>query len=55
MVSIMLINFLHADSVQKSLEAKFSGGREGTIPITPSPEFHSRMGVSGLTAYLRRA
>ena len=35
------------DSVQTSLEAKFSGGRQGTIPVTPSPEFHSRMGVSG--------
>ena len=34
------------DSVQTSLEAKFSGGRQGTIPVTPSPEFHSRMGVS---------
>ncbi len=32
-----------AESVQKSLEAKFSGGRAGSIPITPTPEFSSRM------------
>ena len=34
------------DSVQKSLEAKFSSGQAGAIPITPSPEFHSRIAVS---------
>ena len=31
------------ESVQKSLEAKFSGGRPDTIPITPTAEFSSRM------------
>ena len=30
-------------SVQKSLEAKFSGGRGGSIPIVPSPEFSDRI------------
>ena len=34
------------DSIQKSLEAKFSSGQAGAIPITPSPEFHSRIAVS---------
>ena len=34
------------ESVQKSLEAKFSAGRQGQIPVTPTPEFRSRMGVS---------
>lgn len=31
------------ESVQKSLEAKFSGGRGGAIPILPSPEFSNRI------------
>lgn len=31
--------------MQKSLEAKFSSGQAGAIPITPSPEFHSRIAV----------
>lgn len=31
------------ESVERSLEAKFSGGRADTIPITPTPEFSSRM------------
>lgn len=34
------------DSVQKSLEAKFSSGQAGAIPITPSPDFYSRIAVS---------
>ena len=33
----------YIDSVQKSLESKFSGGRSETIPITPTREFSSRM------------
>lgn len=32
-----------AASVQKSLEAKFSGGRGGAIPIVPTPEFSDRI------------
>ena len=32
-----------AESVQKSLEAKFSGGRGGSIPIVASPEFSDRI------------
>lgn len=31
------------ESVQKSLEAKFSGGRGGSIPIVPSPQFSARI------------
>ena len=31
------------ESVETSLESKFSGGRAGSIPITPTPEFSSRM------------
>ena len=34
------------DSVQKSLEAKFSSGQAGSIPIIPSPDFQSRIAVS---------
>ncbi len=34
------------DSVQRSLEAKFSGGKHNTIPITPSQEFSTRIAVS---------
>ena len=37
------------DSVQQSLEAKFSSGQSGAIPITPSPEFTSRIAVSYVT------
>lgn len=37
-------NYHLLESVQKSLEAKFSGGRQGQIPVTPTPEFLSRMG-----------
>ena len=29
--------------METSLEAKFSGGRRGGIPITPTAEFNSRM------------
>ena len=32
-----------AESVQKSLEQKFSGGRGGAIPIVPSPDFSDRI------------
>lgn len=35
--------FCVIESVEKSLEARFSGGRTGSIPITPTPEFSSRM------------
>ncbi len=31
------------DSVQRSLEAKFSGGRAGSIPITATPAFSARI------------
>ena len=31
------------ESVQKSLEAKFSGGRTNSIPITPTTQFSSRI------------
>jgi glutamate dehydrogenase (NAD(P)+) len=31
------------ESVQTSLEAKFSGGKPGTIPITPTADFSSKM------------
>ncbi|XP_064388922.1 glutamate dehydrogenase, mitochondrial-like [Halichondria panicea] len=31
------------DSVQRSLEAKFSGGRAGSIPITATPAFSTRI------------
>ena len=31
------------ESVQKSLEAKFSGGRGGSIPIVPSTQFSARI------------
>ncbi len=34
---------LSAESVATSLENKFSGGRPGAIPITPTSEFSSRM------------
>lgn len=34
---------IYVDSVQRSLEAKFSGGRSDSIPITPTREFSSRM------------
>lgn len=34
---------MFTESVQKSLEAKFSGGRPHSIPITPTPEFRDRM------------
>ena len=34
------------ESVQKSLEAKFFEGRQEQIPVTPTPEFQDRMGVS---------
>ena len=37
---------MFTDSVQKSLEAKFSSGQAGAIPIIPSPEFTSRIAVS---------
>ena len=37
---------LPADSVQKSLEAKFSGGKSNSIPIVPSLEFSKRIAVS---------
>ena len=37
---------VYAESVQHSLESKFSGGRPGAIPITPSPEFSARIAVS---------
>lgn len=37
------MHVVSADSVQKSLEAKFSGGRADSIPITPSREFSSRL------------
>ena len=33
------------ESVQTSLESKFSGGKPGTIPITPTADFASRMAV----------
>ena len=29
--------------MERSLESKFSGGRSGSIPITPTSEFNSRM------------
>ncbi len=35
--------FYVSESVQKSLEAKFSGGRGGSIPIVPSPQFSARI------------
>ena len=35
--------FYVTESVQKSLEAKFSGGRGGSIPIVPSPQFSARI------------
>ncbi len=37
------VELLFIESVEKSLEAKFSGGRAGSIPITPTAEFSSRM------------
>ena len=39
------------ESVQKSLEAKFFEGRQGPIPVTPTPEFQDRMGVSVQLTY----
>lgn len=36
-------NYHLLESVQHSLESKFSGGRPGAIPITPSPEFSARI------------
>ena len=35
--------FFHAESVQMSLESKFSGGRSDSIPIVPTREFTSHM------------
>lgn len=40
-------NYFLLGSVQKSLEAKFSGGKPNTIPIVPSPEFSQR--ISGVS------
>ena len=37
---------MYAESVQHSLVSKFSGGRPGAVPITPSPEFLVRISVS---------
>ena len=34
------------ESIQKSLEAKFFGGEQGQIPVTPTQEFKEQMGVS---------
>ena len=39
---VLLMNII-IDSVQRSLEAKFSGGRSGSIPITPTAEFSARI------------
>ena len=38
-----------AESVQRSMVSKFSGGCPGAIPITPSPEFSARIAVSAHT------
>lgn len=48
----MTLPCMLTDSVQKSLEAKFSSGQAGAIPITPSPEFHSRIAVSYNTLHV---
>lgn len=39
------------ESVQNSLEAKFSGGKPGTIPIIPTNDFSSKMAVSLLSIH----
>lgn len=36
-------NYYLLESVQKSLESKFSGGRGGSIPIVPSTQFSARI------------
>lgn len=36
-------NYFLLDSVQKSLESKFSGGKPDTIPITPTHDFATRI------------
>ena len=43
MVRFDLTQTLYTDSVQRSLEAKFSGGRTGSIPITATPAFSARI------------